>query len=217
MAEELILKNAPVKKVVYYDLKSSVTYDVAPDATFNWTLPFPVKKPRYLLICPYLCSKNNGAFNPASTSLKNASDVVVTAILGSPINSPFSSAPNTVTPFVQFTNFNVKWNGNAIYQVPTNYSWQQFQLENRPSMSINGGQTVGMSSGLISEVDYNQNGYNFVYVDLSRHTLVSDKESGKIEIELYNSSLIPLDLYAFVGYEKSFEINVSTGVCTPAE
>lgn len=205
MTEQLLLTKAPVKHVVYNDLYSSILYNVLPDSQFTFTLPFLVAKPRYLLICPYLCSLNNGADNPNSTAVTNG------VIIGSPINSPFSSAPNTCTPFIQLTNFNCMLSGQAIYQQNVNYGWQQFQTENRPSFAINGGMTVGVSSGVISELDYQNNGYNFVYVDLARHSLATDNVSKNISIMGTNSALVPIDLYVFCGYEKSFDISVLNG------
>ena len=130
MAEELILSKAPIKQIVYNDLYSAILYKTPADSQFTWTLPFLVTKPRSLLLCMYVASTNNGADDPASTTVTNG------AIIGSPINSPFSSAPNTVSPYLQLTNFNVQLAGQSIYQQNNNYSFQQFQFENKQSIKI---------------------------------------------------------------------------------
>ena len=82
----------------------------------------------------------------------------------------------------------------------------------RPSNAINGGITpYGLTNGLISEEDYNSHGYNYIYVDLSRHTQSEDNMATQIQISGNNNSLVPVDYYIFVAYERSFVINCSTG------
>ena len=200
--EESLLKVAPVRHVVYNDLYQAMNSNLAADTSFTWTLPFNPSRMRYLLLCPYLCALNNGASPPSGTSGGK--------VIGSPIVSPFSSAPNTVTPYVKLTQFNVFIGGTAVYTTNVNYSWQQFLFENRQSNNINGGSDVGLSSGIIDFNDF-ECGYGFVFVDLSRHSLATDNISKTIQISATNSSLVPIDLYAFVGYERDFSINISNG------
>ena len=47
------------------------------------------------------------------------------------------------------------------------YGYEQFVLEVRGSNAINGGIPLGLSSGLLSQNDW-ENGYRFVYIDLYR-------------------------------------------------
>ena len=80
---------------------------------------------------------------------------------------------------------------------------------------INGGITnYGLSNGLISEEDWNSRGYNYIYVDLSRHTQAEDVTPTQISITGQNNSNIQVDYYMFVEYESNFVINCSTGQIT---
>ena len=200
--EEMILSKAPVKKIVYNDIHNAQFLNIPASGSFQYNMPFMTAKARYLLICPYLCSLNNGASPP--------SGLTGGKVIGSPVNSPFSSAGGTCTPYLQLSNFNVQLSGSSIYQVARNFTWEAFQNETRQN-SLNGGLTSGISNGLISEDDFNNNGYNFVYVDLSRHSVASDAVQKQISITATNNNLVPIDLYCFVGYEKEFDLSVSNG------
>ena len=75
--------------------------------------------------------------------------------LGSPMNSPFSSAPGTCCPFAFLTNFNVQLSGTNIYQSNLNYTFETFLQNFRGGNSLNGGISNEMSSGLIDKIDMN--------------------------------------------------------------
>ena len=126
------------------------------------------------------------------------------------MNAPYSSAPATVTPHIHLSNFNVSIGGKMIYQESRTYDWMQFLTENRHANNINGGITTSLSCGLISEDDFN-NGYGFIYVDLSRHSLASDGQQHQIMISGTNNNLVAIDLYVFLGYEKSIKMSIANG------
>ena len=202
--ESQLLSKHPVKEIVYNDIFTSQYLNVAIGSQFQYNIPSLVSKPRYLLIAPYLASTTNGGDDPTSTTAGNG------YIVGSPMNSPFSSAPATTSPYLTLSNFNVFVGGKALFQESRNYDWQQFLTENRPSNCINGGLTNGMSCGLIDEHDF-KNGYGFVYVDLSRHSLANDLTQHQISVSATNNNLVPVDLYVTIGYEKVLNMSVANG------
>jgi len=180
--------------------------NVAAGGSFSQILSNGISRARYMLICPFHSSVTHGS--------ANAYDSTYAAgfALGTPMNSPYSSCPGTCLPYSSITNFNVLVSGSNLYQENLNYKYQHFLQEIRQSNSIQGGLQLGLSSGLISANDF-ENGYGFVYVDLSRkQSKVSDDISRSYQIIGTNSSRAAMDLYVIIGYER--EINVSTATGT---
>ena len=84
-------------------------------------------------------------------------------------------------------------------------------MENRQANAVNGGLYLGLSSGILSQSDF-ENGYGFVYVDLSRNiSQASDDTSRSIQVVGLNSSAVMVDYYCIVGYERSITLSTSTG------
>jgi len=79
--------------------------------------------------------------------------------------SPFSSSPATCCPLARVSNFNIFLSGVAVFQQPLNYGYEFFLNEVRRSKSVYGGQVRGLSSGLISQNDW-EFAYPFIYVDV---------------------------------------------------
>jgi hypothetical protein len=68
-----------------------------------------------------------------------------------------------------------------------------------------------MSSGLLSQTDY-ENGYGYIYVDLSRKTgQASDDVSKSIQLQLTNTSNCYCDYITYIIYEREITVSTSTG------
>ena len=126
------------------------------------------------------------------------------------MNSPFSTSPNT-TSRTAITNYNVLVSGANLYQQNINYSVENFIQEIRKTNSINGGMGLGLSSGLISQLDY-ESGYRFIVSDLSRTpSEASDNISKSIQVIGTNSGAYPIDILWFLEFEREVEIDIATG------
>ena len=91
------------------------------------------------------------------------------------------------------------------------YGFEEFLQEIRGSNSINGGSALGLSSGLLSQNDW-ENGYRFVYVDLSRRMSQSNDDiSRSIQVSFTNSAAYAADFFFLIGYEKQIVLSTSTG------
>ena len=78
-------------------------------------------------------------------------------------------------------------------------------------MCLNGGLTLGVSSGCIGQSDF-ENAYGFAYIDLSRKiSPASDDVSRSIQAVFTNNSLANIDYIAIVSYEREITISTSTG------
>jgi hypothetical protein len=201
--EELYLKTTPTKTIKYNDILSFQVLNTAAGGQFSQILTNGISRPRYLLICPFLSSVVNG-----STSF---TQFTAGFAVGSPMNSPFSSAPGTCGPQLAVTNFNVLVSGVNIYQSNLNYRFENWLQEIRGSNAVNGGLTQLISSGLLSQTDY-ENGYPFIYVNLERKaSQANDDISRSIQIIGTNASSVNVDYYCIIGYEREITVSTSTG------
>ena len=165
-----------------------------------------MSKARWLLLCTYLSASVNGSVNVSGPYKDgNANGAYST------LNSIFSSSPCTCMKGTSWTNFNVKVGGINHYSNAIQYSYEQYMMEMR-QMGINGGLVSGLSSGLISASDFDSGSYGFVFVDLSRKLdIATDLANKSIEIVGTNNTNATVDIICFIGYEKSFKIDVFSG------
>ena len=206
-AEEAYLSAVPTKTILYNDILSYQALNQASSSNVSQILTNGVSRPRYLLIIPQMAGTINGSA-VASLASNFAAGI---GPLGTPMNSPFSSSPGTTAPQASITNLNVLVSGQNIYQSNYMYGFEEFLQEVRGSNAINGGISMGLSSGLLSQNDW-ENGYRFCYVDLSRRiSQPNDDISRSIQVLFTNSANYACDYYVIVGFEKSVTISTSTG------
>jgi len=206
-AEEAYLSAVPTKTILYNDILSYQSLNNASGSNVSQILTNGVSRPRYLLIVPQLAGAINGSANANLTTSYTAG----VGQLGTPMNSPFSSSPATTAPHASITNLNVLVSGQTIYQSNYTYGFESWLQEVRGSNALNGGISLGLSSGLLSQNDW-ENGYRFIYVDLSRRiSQPNDDISRSLQVIFTNSANFACDYYFIVGYEKSITISTSTG------
>ena len=175
--------------------------NVSAGGNFSEIIINGIARPRNLLIYPMLAAAANGVQAITSTS----------GGLGSPMNSPFSSAPGTCCPCAFLTNFNVQLSETNIYQSNLNYTFETFMQKFRGANSLNGGISNEMSSGLVDKNRY-ESSYGIVYVDLSlKPSQASDNISRSVSVLGTNNSLVSLDLFCILAYQKEIDLNLSTG------
>ena len=205
-AEERYLSLVPTKTIRYQDILSFQILNVNPNTNFSNILSNGVSRARGILLCPMLSATMNG-----SATIANQSAFTAGFNLGSPMNSPFTTCPGTMCPYSSITNLNFLISGSALWNQNQNYKWENFLNEVRPSYGINGGLSLGMSSGLISEADF-ENGYGYIWADLSRKvSSASDDIARSIQVTGFNNSAVQIDIYAFIFYEREITLSTSTG------
>ena len=205
--EEMYLSAVPTKRILFNDILSFQAFGVAGvNGTVSQILTNGISRPRYLLICPQMSNQINGS---ATNSL--ASTYVGGVQCGYPMNSPFSSSPATSGCQAAISNLNILVSGTNIYQSNYIFGYEEFLQEVRGSNALNGGIPLGLSSGLLSQNDW-ENGYRFVYVDLSRRlSQANDDISRSIQIIFTNVATYQCDYFVFVGFEKQIDLSTSTG------
>jgi hypothetical protein len=191
-AETMYLSKLPTKVIKYDDFLSFQSLNIPPNGNFNQILTNSIARGRKLIGIPILSENFAG-----------------TAGIISPLASPFSSSPSTTARNV-ITNFNVLVSGSNLYQSNLNYTFEQFQNELRKE-GINGGGSLGMSSGLISQNDF-ENGYRFIVADLSRTpSEATDNVSKSIQVTGTNTGDKAISIFWFLVFEREVEIDVQTG------
>jgi len=206
-AEESYLSAVPTKTILYNDILSYQALNQAASSNVSQILTNGVSRPRYLLIIPQMA----GAINGSSKDNLASTYVAGVGQLGTPMNSPFSSSPGTTGPQALITGLNILVSGQNIYQSNYTYGWEEWLQEVRGSNAINGGISMGLSSGLLSQNDW-ENGYRFCYVDLSRRiSQPNDDISRSIQVIFTNSATYACDYYFIIGFEKQIVISTSTG------
>jgi hypothetical protein len=210
--EEMYLSAVPTKTILYNDILSFSSYTTTPNGVVSQILTNGVSRPRYLLIVPQLAGAINGC---AKASLGSSTYTSVTnglaSSVGFPMNSPFSSAPATTGFHAAISSLNILVSGQNIYQSNYMYGFEEWFQEVRGSNSLNGGLPLGLSSGLLSQNDW-ENGYRYVFVDLSkRMSQANDDISRSIQVSFTNASAYTCDYFFIIGYEKQIQISTSTG------
>ena len=209
------LSEMPVKQILYNDILYFQSTNVLPGSVMNQILTNGVSRPRYLLGIPMLAS----AYNRAAVARVEAGNglaaiLAVAEDIGcgySPMNSPFSSAPGTTCPQARLTNFNVLMSGSNLYQNAYSMCHESFLQELRQCNCINGGLELGLSSGLLSQSDF-ENGYSFIFANLERKdSQANDDIARSVQVMFTNASNVALDVFWIISYERSISISTSTG------
>ena len=190
--EQAYLSN-PVRKIDYSDIYQYQVLNIAGSANFNNLITNGIAGIKSVLIIPF--------HSPVAGV--NASI--------SPLQSVFDSAAGgTTSPLSYLSNFNVMISGqNAIYN-SQRYTYEEFLNQLNGQNGVNGSQVDGMSSGLISQLDF-ENMYNYYYVNVERCLPNEKGVSKSVNIIGQNMSAVALDLYVFVEYSVSISLNLFTG------
>ena len=147
-------------------------------------------------------------------SINNMKSILVIPNLGSNVlgipegQSPWDTCPCTTAP-LSIYNFNVQVASQNILQQNIQYGFEQFMFNTGGALSINGGDSTGLASGLIGFTEWDNN-YKYYYVNLSRR-LPSDNLGKSVSILGQNNNALAMDLYIFIEVEKSMIIDIETG------
>ena len=99
--------------------------------------------------------------------------------------------------------------GSNVWSNSRTYDWELFNWELYGVNSINGGQELGLSTGLLNYTDF-QNNYKYIYVNLERR--LTDNTSYKsISINGKNPQSVDINYHIFVLSKKKVHLNVETG------
>lgn len=190
--EEELISIRPVREVLYHDIYNFNITGISAGSSFNNILTNGIVNPKYVVIIPMV--------NVASNALPNLLTY----------QSPFDSAPGTTAPLGSIYNFNVQVGGRNIFQQNFNYDFENFNNEIAHINAINGGETLGITSGLIT-ADMWSNAYRYHVADISRREKSEDIVPKSITIIGTNNTAIIMDYICFVVFERKIKINMLDG------
>ena len=190
--EQAYLSN-PVRKIDYEDIYQYQVLKVEAAGTFNNLITNGIAGIKSVLVIPF-----HSAVAAVNSTI-------------SPLQSAFDSAGGgTTSPLTFLNNFNVVISGqNAIYN-SQRYTYEEFLNQLNGQNGVNGSQVEGMSSGLISQYDF-ESSYNYYYVNVERCLPMEKGVSKSVNIIGQNQSQFAIDLYVFVSYGCSVNLNLFTG------
>lgn len=124
--------------------------------------------------------------------------------------SPLTSEPATCSPYAHFGSYNILINGKPVYPSDVkNYAYQQF-LDEIALLGVNGDLTRGLTSGLISQKDW-ENNFGFYYTNVARRMPEVYESATSVSLSASNKTKITIDPQCFLCYEKRVVINVWSG------
>jgi hypothetical protein len=190
----MYLSKTPTKKMLYEDFLSFQSLAIPPNGNFNQILTNSIARGRKLVGIPVISGTTNFAGTAGTIST---------------LASPFTSSPCT-TAKSPVLNWNVLLSGSNLWQNNMNYTFEQFSQQLYKT-GINSGSSLGMSSGLISQNDW-ENGYRFLLADISRTpSEATDNIMKSIQVVGTNSGDKAIDIYWFLFFEREITIDIQTG------
>ena len=180
-------------KDVYYEDVYTYLYQnqIQAGASFNTLVSNGISRPTSVIVMPFVSKSANGTLTTVPV-----------------YQSPFASEPGT-TSCIPITNWNVLVSGTAIFQQDYQYDYQQWLEELSRVNAVNGGQSTGFTSGLLSQKDF-QFGYRYLVADLARR-LPQDDIARSIEVRGTNNTNVPIDILVVVTYQRKLTYDVASG------
>lgn len=199
--EEAYLSN-PVKQIKYTDVYQYQVQNIVQGSQFNNLITNGIANIKSILLIPFFSQINN---------LQTANGTVASNQPSPVYQSPFDPAgAGCTSPMVTLGNFNIQISGqNAIYNTQR-YTFEQFNDQLYGQLSVNGGLTDGLTSGLIGYQDFLQT-YGYYYVNVERMLPVEQSVPKSVQILGTNYSTQNIDLWVFVEYGVEVNIDLTTG------
>lgn len=195
---EMEFLKSPVKPVVWEDCYcqyGSGLTNVAANGQVNQLISGSFSKLRKIVILPFLSASANAAI--------------------SPLQSVYAAEPGTCSSaFISnaaISNLNARVGVNNVYPANIQYTYQNYLESVQGDGAINGSLSQGITSGLISQSDW-ECGYGFRVIDLSRKPEVNDLSVQSVSVQFQNLSGSVCDYLVLVYYEKSCALDCARGL-----
>ncbi len=197
------------RKVCYTSYYFNQFNGISAGSTFSQLIQSGVKRPRGLLILPFLSAQgNSGCTGAGNGTIAGALPITGITPFADQL-SPFSTAPCT-TGSISLSNIQVSVGGVNFLQNVLQCNWESFLEQSTVYEKINGFD-LGVKCGLFNQF-YFDNAYRAYYVDLSRGTLADELTDRTISASFLNNSNATIDAYTFLEYFNEFEINIENGI-----
>ncbi len=192
IAEQRYLSLTPTKKIDYNDIFQYQFSGIDAGAQFNFLVSNGISNIQSVLVVPLIAAGAGGNITSFNTLL-----------------SPFTSTPGTPDPLM-INNFNIQISGVNLFLNNELYDFEAFATQLNQSNQLNGNLTTGLTSGLISESDF-QRGYRYYYGNAARQLPSESGVSRSVNIVGQNVSSVKMNLLVFVEFKRSITIDIMTG------
>jgi hypothetical protein len=191
MFETSYLSN-PIKKIVYTDIYQYAVPNIPSGNTFNQLITNGIANIKSVLLIPFWVQESPSF--PIS-----------------PILSPWDTAGSgTTSPLCLIGNFQLQISGQNMLYNQYQYTYNEWLQQLYGCNSINGSQTDGLTSGLISQVDF-ETSYCYYYVDCSRLLPIEELVPKSVQILGQNFSSQAIQLFVYVNYGVEISLDILTG------
>ena len=188
---EMAYVASPIKKVQYEDIYQYQILSVPAAGLFNNLITNGLANITKVLVLPYFTTAANGGINP--------------------LISPYDAAGcGPTSPLCLLSQFQVVVSGSNMLYNTQRYSYQQFVEQLSGCNSVNGDETDGLSSGLISQLDF-ETAYNYYYVNVARGLEIEKIVPKSVSVQGQNMSGKAIDLIVFLVYEQTITVDVLSG------
>jgi hypothetical protein len=186
--------SSPVKNIVYTDIYQYLVPGVTTGQNINQLITNGIASLKSVLCIPFYTAAANGGIDP--------------------ILSPYDPAGcGPTSPFCLLGNFNIVVSGqNSIYN-SQRYSYEAFNHNLYGCNSTNGGQTDGLTSGLLSQFDF-ETEYSYYYVNVGRMLDIEQSVPKSVSVIGTNYSAKTINLYVFCEYGVQVGLDLLTGART---
>jgi len=186
--------SSPVKNIVYTDIYQYLIPGITAGQNINQLITNGISSLKSVLCIPFYTAASNGNIDP--------------------ILSPYDPAGcGPTSPFCLPGNFNVVVSGqNAIYNSQMR-SFEAFNHNLYGCHSTNGGQTDGLTSGLLSQFDF-ETEYCYYYVNVGRMLDIEQSVPKSVSIIGTNYSAKAINMYVFAEYGVQVGIDILSGART---
>ena len=185
---EMTYLKSPVKKINYTDLYQFTIQNVASSSQINALVSNGIKNLKKVIVMPLL-------------------KLLVTKVY---INFNHLVVVYLLAPYAHIGQFNVVISGANVIQNAQRYTYESFLHQLYEINAINSGLTDGMSSGLISQQDF-EYGYPYYIADVSRVLDIERDVPRSITITGQNLSLQEVDYIVFCEYGAQVSFDTLTG------
>lgn len=189
--------SSPIKTVHYEDVYNYNVSNVPSGGSINQLLTNGQANIKSVLVIPLLSSA--GANNNFLDGYAQ-------------FQSPFDSCGGgTTAPMAHLTNYQVVISGQNMLNDNQQRIYEGFMNNLSGCNSVNSNETDGVTSGLISQKDYELL-YCYHYVDVSRMLTIEESVPKSVSIIGQNMSSRALDLYCYISYGQAIMVDVVTGI-----
>jgi len=185
--------SSPVKIIEYSDVYFYQVLNVAAGGLINQLITNGISGLKSCVIIPFFTSGTAG----------NATI--------SPLLSPFDCAGGgTTSPLAHLTNTNLQVSGQNVIYNNQKYVYESFLNNLNGCNGVNGNQTDGIGSGLISQLDF-ENKYCYTFLNLERMLPIEKSVPKSVVLQGQNTCQLSCDYFVFLEYGCEVSLNALSG------